>query len=46
MCLWSGTNIDYKNHQCLTKLINNKIKIRYVNKIEKEDNPFLISFNN
>jgi len=46
LCLWSGTNIDYKKHQCLTNLNNNKIKVRYVNKIDKVENPFLINFNN
>jgi len=44
MCLWSGTNTEYKNHQCLTNLTNKKIKVRYVNKIDNNINPFLVDF--
>jgi hypothetical protein len=45
ICLWSGKNHKYKDHNCITDLNNNIIKVKYINKFDNKDNPFLINFN-
>lgn len=52
ICLWSGDNIEFKNHNCIINENKFKNKIKYISfgkKIEyefkKKDNPFLL-FNN
>lgn len=52
LCLWTGDNIDFKNHECIINENKYKNKIKYINfqkrhdyEFKKKDNPFLL-FNN